>query len=171
VPFDIEEIVDDVSGEWVYRDRDVNRNWQVAHADFSTLKPLPLKNIKIEFLTPVFLKRNKRPVYFPVMAEVLSAIIRRVHILSRTIWQDPEFMIDKGFIKNLKTGIDGYELKYEKSFKTGGLGNIVELSGFYGKVEYVGDFTVLYPLLKAGEVLHIGSKTSYGLGKYMLLDL
>ena len=58
-----------------------------------------------------------------------------------------------------------------KSFKTGGLGDEVELSGFYGFVEYGGVFSYLYPLLRAGELVHIGARMSYGLGKYEVVDL
>jgi len=170
-PYDIEEITDNVSGDWVYKERDVNKNWKAANANLSTLIPQMSKHIKIDFLTPIFLMRNKKPIYFPTMKEIVSAIIRRIHILSRSIWKDKYFTIDKEFIKGLDISINGYDLNFKKDFKTGGLGNTVELSGFYGSVECCGDFTQLYPLLKAGEVLHIGARTSYGLGKYELTVL
>jgi CRISPR/Cas system endoribonuclease Cas6 (RAMP superfamily) len=129
------------------------------------------ENIKIDFLTPIFLMRNKKPIYFPTMNEIVSAIIRRIHILSRSIWKDKDFRIDKEFIKGLDISINGYDLNFKRDFKTGGLGNTVELSGFYGSLECSGDITQLYPLLKAGELLHIGARTTYGLGKYELTVL
>ena len=170
-PYDIEEITDDVSGEWVYRDRDVNKAWQVSSANLSSLQPGNHKNLRIDFLSPTYLKMGKKPVYFPDMQEIVSAVIRRIHILSRSIWKDLDFKIDKSFIKDLSIGINRYDLFYEKGFKTGGLGHKVELSGFYGAVEYGGNFGILYPLLRAGEIFHIGARTSYGLGKYEVVDL
>jgi len=170
-PYDIEEITDDVSGEWVYKEREVNKDWKVSSANLSSLKPANHKNLRINFLSPTFLMAGKKPIYFPGMKEIVSAVIRRIHILSRSIWKDVDFKIDKSFIKDLDIGINRYDLFYDKSFKTGGLGHKVELSGFYGAVDYGGDFTVLYSLLRAGEIFHIGARTSYGLGKYEVVDL
>jgi len=171
IPYELEEIVDDVSGEWVYRDREVNREWKVSSANLSSLPSGQPHRLGIEFLTPIFLKRDRKPVCFPDIKEVLRAVIRRIHILSRTIWKDSDFEIGKEFLDELKVSINRYDLKYEKTFKTGGLGTKVELSGFTGIMELSGDLEMVYPLLCAGEVLHIGSRTSYGLGKYKLLVL
>ena len=105
------------------------------------------------------------------MREIIRAVIRRIHILSRSLWQDNEFKIDKSFLEDSYFSIDRYDLSFGKSFKTGGLGHKVELSGFYGEVDYSGDFSAVYPLLRAGEVIHIGARMSYGLGKYEVVDL
>ncbi len=166
IPFRLEAITDDVSGEWVYRDREVNRDWQPAMGDFSELKPGNQCKMRLHFLSPVFLRRNKQPVVHPEMSSIVDALVRRVHIVNRSIWKDLHFKIDKGFIDELGVSIVSQDVTYRKSFKNSGYGNKVELSGFYGKVDYVGDLGFLYPLLKVGEVLHIGVRTSYGLGKY-----
>jgi hypothetical protein len=175
-PYEIESISDDISHEWVYRDRQVNRRWKIAYArlsDFNRENPGNCDNVRqlrMRFLSPIYLRIEKRPVYFPGMGEIIRAVIRRIHILSRSIWKDLEFKIDKTFLENFTYGIDRYDLRFGKSFKTGGLGHKVELSGFYGEVDYSGDFSASYPLLKAGEVVHIGARMSYGLGKYEVLD-
>lgn len=171
IPYEIEEITDDVSREWIYKDRDVNKDWQVSAASLSSLEPESHKNLRIDFLSPVFLKKNKKPIYFPDIKEIIRVVIRRIHILSRTVWNDANFKIDNSFLDDLQVSIIRYDLKYEKTYKTGGLGRKVELSGFYGSIECSGDFTWLYLLLKAGEVLHIGVRTSYGLGKYEITVL
>jgi CRISPR-associated endoribonuclease Cas6 len=155
----------------------VNKEWKIAYAGLSGLNRESPKNrenlrhIRIHFLSPTFLKVEKRQVYFPEMKEIIRALIRRVHILSRSIWKDMEFKIDKAFLEDMHFSIDRYDLSFEKSFKTGGLGRKVELSGFYGEVDYGGDFSNVYPLLRAGEVVHIGARMSYGLGKYEIIVL
>jgi hypothetical protein len=173
-PYEIESITDDISNAWVYRDMQVNKQWKVAFACLSGLNretPKNPRNLRIHFLSPTFLKVAKKQVYFPGMTEIIRAVIRRVHILSRSIWKDMEFKIDKSFLEDLYFNIDRYDLCFDKSFKTGGLGHKVELSGFYGVVDYGGDFSYLYPLLRAGELVHIGARMSYGLGKYEVVDL
>jgi hypothetical protein len=164
-PYDIEEIKDDISGEWIYKDNKVNKDWKVAHANLAEFKAQPAKNIRLEFLTPVFLKKNKKQLFFPDIKEIINGLIRRVHIISRSIWMDKAYTIEKDFIDVFQSGIYRYDLKYEKSFKTGGLGKNVELSGFSGSIESYGNFSNLVPLFKAGEILHIGARSSYGLGK------
>jgi hypothetical protein len=43
----------------------------------------------------------------------------------------------------------------------------MKLGGFVGEIEYAGDAIVEYlPLLVAGETLHVGGSTAFGLGKY-----
>ena len=43
----------------------------------------------------------------------------------------------------------------------------MKLGGFIGEIEYRGDAIAEHlPLLVAGEVLHVGTGTSFGLGKY-----
>ena len=173
-PYEIESITDDISAEWVYKDRQVNKEWRVAYArlsDFNREKPNNSRHVRVHFLAPVFIKVDKSQVYFPEMKEIIRAVIRRIHILSRSIWKDKDFKIDKSFLEDFCYSIDRYDLGFDKSFKTGGLGHRVELSGFYGEVDYGGDFSTLYPLLRAGEVVHIGARMSYGLGKYELVVL
>jgi CRISPR/Cas system endoribonuclease Cas6 (RAMP superfamily) len=70
-----------------------------------------------------------------------------------------------------KIAVSKYNINYNKIFKSKGLGNKVELSGFTGYIEFSGDLDLLYLLLRAGKIIHIGSRTSYGLGKYELTVL
>jgi hypothetical protein len=42
----------------------------------------------------------------------------------------------------------------------------MKLGGLVGTVTYAGDLTPFLPLLLAGEVLHAGKATAFGLGKY-----
>lgn len=45
----------------------------------------------------------------------------------------------------------------------------MKLGGFIGRVTYRGDLHPFLPLLRLGEVVHVGKGTSFGLGKYAIL--
>jgi len=44
----------------------------------------------------------------------------------------------------------------------------MKLGGLIGDIVYYGPITPFKPLLEAGELLHVGKGTSFGLGKYII---
>jgi len=44
----------------------------------------------------------------------------------------------------------------------------MKLGGFVGRVTYRGDPRLFLPLLRLGELVHVGKGTSFGLGKYVI---
>jgi CRISPR/Cas system endoribonuclease Cas6 (RAMP superfamily) len=42
----------------------------------------------------------------------------------------------------------------------------MKMGGFVGKVNYRGDVGEFLPLLRLGEILHLGKGTGFGLGRY-----
>ncbi len=44
----------------------------------------------------------------------------------------------------------------------------MKMGGFVGEITYEGNIEPFIPLLRAGEVLHVGKGTSFGLGKYKI---
>ena len=45
----------------------------------------------------------------------------------------------------------------------------MKMGGFVGEISFEGDIGPFMPLIRAGEVLHVGKGTSFGLGKYTVL--
>jgi len=45
----------------------------------------------------------------------------------------------------------------------------MKLGGFIGRMTYRGDLQPFLPLLRLGEMVHVGKGTSFGLGKYVIL--
>jgi len=46
----------------------------------------------------------------------------------------------------------------------------IDMDGFVGEIAYGGDVTPFLPLLRAGETLHVGKGTTFGLGRYEIRD-
>lgn len=46
----------------------------------------------------------------------------------------------------------------------------MKLGGFVGDIVYTGAISPFYPFIEAGKILHVGKGTSFGLGKYMIVD-
>ncbi len=47
----------------------------------------------------------------------------------------------------------------------------MKMGGFIGTIVFEGDLGAFMPFLRLGEYLHVGKGTSFGLGKYKILDL
>jgi len=133
-----------------------------------TINESPIKKLKIRFLSPVSIYKDKRHIYAPRIEDIIEYLVHRVNRLNKSIWQVEDYSLDRKIFNGGKLNVSKYNIEYKKIFKSKGLGNKVELSGFTGYMELTGSLDLLYPLFKAGEILHIGSRTSYGLGKYEL---
>ncbi len=48
-------------------------------------------------------------------------------------------------------------------------GSRMRLGGFLGEITYAGNLELFIPFLKAGEILHVGKGTTFGLGKYRII--
>jgi len=46
----------------------------------------------------------------------------------------------------------------------------MKMGGLLGEITYTGDLKPFLSLIKAGEILHTGKNTSFGLGKYKIID-
>jgi CRISPR/Cas system endoribonuclease Cas6 (RAMP superfamily) len=42
----------------------------------------------------------------------------------------------------------------------------INMGGFVGEITFEGDLRPFMPLIEAGEVLHVGKGTAFGLGRY-----
>ena len=47
---------------------------------------------------------------------------------------------------------------------------MMKMGGFIGSVTFEGDFEPFAPFLLLGEYIHVGKGTSFGLGKYKILN-
>ncbi|HDZ02552.1 MAG TPA: CRISPR system precrRNA processing endoribonuclease RAMP protein Cas6 [Nitrospirae bacterium] len=77
---------------------------------------------------------------------------------ARTFFIPSFFSKGLNYYRNLKWyDWERYSARQETKMKMG---------GFVGEITFEGDIEPFMPILKAGEVLHVGKGTGFGLGKY-----
>lgn len=158
----------------------------IAHSGFDVLYEGE-KEIALSFLTPALLKKrttnnsqngkstNKtRPIQPSELSlfDISNAALRRLTQLCSFWLIDNQDLIDAVYNERPTVFIcetnrhlyfedwQRHSIKHDKKLPFGGL---------KGQISFYGEVNHLIPLLKIGEVLHIGSKTTFGLGKYKVI--
>jgi hypothetical protein len=129
------------------------------------------ENLRLEFKTPVRI-RVERDLQVNLNFELLVRnLLRRVSLLAVAHGSAPLNMDYRSLI-NLASGVKtrSSELRwwdwerYSNRQKTK-----MSLGGFAGEIEYEGEaIQAFMPLIAAGEMLQLGSGTSFGLGRYQI---
>lgn len=128
--------------------------------------------IKIKFLTPARIKSDGKLVQVPEFSIFLNAILRRISQLLH-FWCDYKEKIDYSEIlksaKKVKIGSCNLRWIDYKRYSTRQKTEM-KLGGIKGEIEYRGNIREFYPFLKLGSYIHIGKNTTFGFGKYILLE-
>jgi len=130
--------------------------------------------VTINILTPLRLIHEKKLVRKLEFHHIVRSLLRRLTILyfyhvSERLPEIPvKSLIDlaekvKVADNNLKW-YDWERFSYRQNKR-------MKLGGLIGKITFEGPIEPFYPLLKAGEILHCGKNTSFGLGKYVIVDV
>ncbi|HAA83648.1 MULTISPECIES: CRISPR system precrRNA processing endoribonuclease RAMP protein Cas6 [Thermodesulfobacterium] len=129
--------------------------------------------ITIEFLTPLRLIYQKKLVKRLEFHVLIRQLLRRItslyyfHCEGNTKSIPARELIS--LAEKIKTKHHGlrwydwerYSFRKERRMQMGGL---------IGKVVFEGNLSPFTPILKAGEILHCGKNTSFGLGKYRIVE-
>lgn len=147
-------------------------------ADWITDLPpcTPQQEIALSFVTPVRAKYQNRVIrnQAPELHFWVNQVLRRLTQLSRFWVLDEQPLFDAIYDQTLSALPDSvdwqsdcyfedwvrYSTRYEKKIPIGGL---------KGQIACYGDVHALLPILKVGELLQVGGKTTFGLGKYKLM--
>ncbi|HYL97917.1 MAG TPA: CRISPR system precrRNA processing endoribonuclease RAMP protein Cas6 [Blastocatellia bacterium] len=132
------------------------------------LPALP-SSLRISFLTPTRIRVDGDPQSAPSFDLLVRSLLRRISMLM-LVHGRGRFEVDyKGLISRASevrirsTALRWWDFeRYSNRQQTK-----MKLGGFVGEIEYEADARVigeLLPLVVAGEVLHIGSNTTFGLG-------
>jgi hypothetical protein len=124
---------------------------------------------RLAFLTPVRIVRDGRLACRPSFDLLIRSILRRLWLLS-SFHDQPIEMAHKTLIEEAasarlvssmlkRVGLRRYSRRQD---------SVIETDGVVGNITYEGDLTQFLPLLRAGELLHVGKGTSFGMGKYLL---
>lgn len=133
-------------------------------------EPELVNSIKFRFDSPVIIKIKEKPtnsIPFDILTERLS---ERLSLLSYLYCDAtlPDFKLFQKSVQPDKYIDSFYPVAVE--IPDGGNKNALPKEGMLGSVAYSGNIGEYIPLIRAGEVLHIGSYSNYGLGKYTTVE-
>lgn len=131
-----------------------------------------VEQIEIQFLTPTRILTNGRltaQLDFPVL---INALRRRIELLAAFHGGGPEKDDGSGLMEaaaRVQTASAHLRWWDWRRF-SGRQQTWMKLGGVVGTMRYRGELAPFLPYLKAGELLHVGSGTSFGLGQMRLLE-
>jgi len=144
----------------------------LAHLELSSSKPVrqpDSKSATFRFLTPTRMTYEGRMARRPAFHVVLRSLLRRIGLLA--YFHDQAIEIDYvGLIKQAEEvgttecSMGTYQWRRYSSRQD----RAIDMDGMVGSATYEGEFGPFLPYLRAGEVLHVGKGTSFGMGKYKL---
>ncbi len=169
--------VEDIKGEMVYHNgRLKDKINQITFQDIihkyqrDTAKQY--SEIRIHFLTPTRFVLEEKLVKEINFKEFITNLLRRISLLSifhcakkidfdyLGLIEDTNIIESK--IENWKWHDWGrYSTKQKQR---------VKLGGFLGDIYFSGNLNRFIPFIKLGEYIHIGKQTSFGLGKYEIME-
>lgn len=165
-----------VAGEY-----DFNSSEQAGDRDFSvSLGQLYAKysrendavnQVNVTLATPLRMKRigaEKWHLYFrTLMRNILTRIANLAYAYSgcTDFLHFPEIIYDAGSVHTIR---ENFTWEDWRSRAVRESSSNVRLGGCLGDVSYRGEITAFWPILRLGEVLHIGKNTSFGLGRILV---
>ena len=151
---------------------DFNR-WSSSSSDEKGLDGFPSQAMEIEFITPLRIMHDRKlatSLEFHILTRNLLRRLNMIHYFhcerNESTW-DHNSIIEAARTVTIKESHlrwhdwERYSSRQQTKMKMGGL---------TGKIRYEGPIGSFMPLLKAGEILHAGKGTSFGLGKFHILE-
>ena len=139
-----------------------------------------LQNInELKFLTPARLKYEDTLTMNLEFHIFIRQLLRRLYLLNHYYCKESQvdgglpgdgyhrILIDKAHTTGIKTSNlrwhdwERYSRRQDTRMKLG---------GFVGDIAYKGAISPFYPFIEAGTILHVGKGTSFGLGKYTIIE-
>lgn len=136
------------------------------------------QEIALKYLTPTRLKYDGKLTTNPEFHVFVRQLLRRLYLLAHYYCKDKEtgrplppavgyhrMLIEKANNVCLKTS----DLRWNDWERYSSRQDTrMNLGGFEGEIVYAGDIFLFIPFIKAGEILHVGKGTSFGLGKFII---
>jgi hypothetical protein len=129
------------------------------------------QQITLEFLTPLRLLSGGKPMRNPpaftrLVASLAQHITALASVYGAASWIEFEAELQSAKeIRVLSSSLRWIEWNHYSGTKK----EQMSFDGHTGFITYHGNITEYMPLLAAGEVLHVGSTVTFGLGKYRIL--
>ncbi|HEX4955800.1 MAG TPA: CRISPR system precrRNA processing endoribonuclease RAMP protein Cas6 [Thermoanaerobaculia bacterium] len=147
------------------------RRWTCeAPARLPAVDPAPERAV-LRFLTPTRIKAKGhlrervgfRELVFRQLRRVLE--LAAVHVPGAEVRWDFEDLLDRAQAVKVRRAEVAW-LDWERYSNR--LGRKMSLGGFVGEMEVEGDLAPFWPLLRTGEVVHVGKGTTFGLGRMVV---
>jgi CRISPR-associated endoribonuclease Cas6 len=129
--------------------------------------------LKIRAITPLRIKYNRdlvRDIEFHILIRSLLrrlSLIYYFHIKPEILIHEPKELIRKAeTVKKIQDITFWYDWERYSSRQD----KRIKLGGVIGEIIYKGNISIFIPYVKAGEILHVGKGTSFGLGKYEIVE-
>lgn len=123
--------------------------------------------VEVEFLTPTRLVSQGKLVSEPEFHHLVRALLRRVNLL-RTVHGDGPLKVDFGTAirRAGECTLERADLEwFDFLRRSNRQRRDIQMGGVVGRATYRGPVGHFLPLLLAGEVLHLGKATTFGLGR------
>ncbi|MGI8538241.1 MAG: CRISPR system precrRNA processing endoribonuclease RAMP protein Cas6 [Rubrobacteraceae bacterium] len=132
------------------------------------------ERLRVEFLTPTFIKfKGEVAPEAPPFAALVQSLLIRIPMLSAIhcgeMWrEDFKSLVERaGEVKTVRDHTTWASFRRHSSFKN----RTEALEGVVGHAEYAGPAEEFLPLLKMGELTHVGKRVVFGLGRYRTVGL
>ncbi len=125
--------------------------------------------VRISFITPTRITYQGQMARCLPFHVLFRSLVRRIGLLA--YFHDEPLTIDyRGLIEQSRAvAVSEQQLAPVRWRRfSGRQGRVLEVDGFTGTAVYEGELGPLLPFLRAGELLHVGKGTSFGMGKYRL---
>jgi|SRR5215207_176235 len=161
-----EEVFD---GE-VVRNRLLLVVWRDAE---STARKLSGERLRLEFLTPTFVKfRGEVSPEAPSFQALVQSLLIRLPMLSAVhcgeVWrEDFKALVENAAeVETVRDETTWVSFRRYSSFKK----KVEPLEGAVGGVEYAGPMEEFLPLICLGQLTHVGKRAVFGLGRYNVVE-
>ena len=141
-------------------------------ADLINRAGCPLRQFTIEFLTPLRLVRERKIVRKISFQDLYRSLLRRLAILQRfhcalTPEIDFRSLIDQAAA--IETVADETRWQASRRYSTRQKANM-STSGLIGRIKFSGNLKPFWPVLVLGTYVNAGKNTSFGLGRYRIVE-
>lgn len=146
---------------------------ELPESPFGPADPTP-KRLTLNFLTPTRIAYNGSLTLDIQFHTIIRSLLRRVSLLSYFHGDSsavPAFDF-KGIIEKAQAveTLDKNLRRYDWERYSSRQEQRIDMGGFVGEITFEGDLRPFMPLIKAGEVLHVGKGTAFGLGRYEVYE-
>lgn len=171
-------VVDGLNAPWVFyegasgsepgRCLEEPAPWDLGEVARDGESLLGARRIEVAFRTPTRLVGQGRLLREPEFHHLVRALLRRANLL-RTVHGEGPLEVDFGGAvrRAEECHLEESELEWVDFLRhSSRQGRNIEMGGIVGRAVYRGPVGEFLPLLLAGQELHVGKATTFGLGRY-----